>query len=253
MTLIPMWIQAIFWGAFTGAALILGALMGYFLKLNQRAVGGIMAFGSGALISALSFGLIGEAYGKGGLLITGMGFVAGAVIYSIANLIVSNKGARHRKRSNINSALVLTDNNSNGVAIAIGALIDGIPESIVIGLGMIAAGPASLVTIGAIFISNIPEGLSSSAGMKNGGKKFNYILRIWVIITIMSGISSLIGYLFFKDASMGTISFIMAIAAGAILAMVADTMMPEAFEETHNFAGFITVIGFLCAFVLEKL
>lgn len=253
MSLIPLWIQAIFWGSFTGAALIIGALIGYFLKMSQRVVGGIMAFGSGALISALSFELIGEAYNKGGLLATGLGFIIGGIIYSVANLLVSNSGAKHRKRANINNNLDLNNGNSNGVAIALGALIDGIPESLVIGLGIIGAGPASLVTIGAIFISNIPEGLSSSAGMKNNGKTFKYIFRIWIIITIMSGISSLVGYLFFKDASVGTISFIMAIAAGAILAMVADTMMPEAFEETHNFAGFITVIGFLCAFMLQKI
>jgi len=250
--LMPLWLQAIFWGTFTGGALIIGALIGYFSNLSQRVVGGIMAFGSGALISALSFELVGKAYEKGGLASTAAGFVAGAALYSCANVWVSRYGAKHRKRSNLNNTLEIEELNKNGVGIALGAAIDGIPESIVIGLGIIAGGCVSLVTVAAVFVSNVPEALSSTVGMKNSGRKLGYILSIWAGITGLSAISAWVGYYFFQGVPEVTVSFIMAITAGAILAMIADTMIPEAFEETHNFAGFITVIGFLSAFMLEK-
>lgn len=249
----PMWAQATLWGGLAGGALILGALIGYLFNLSQRVVAGIMAFGSGALISVLSFEMIWKAYEKGSLFSTATGFILGAVTYSFANLIVSKHGAKHRKRSNLNNNVNMDKTYENASAIAVGALIDGIPESIVIGLGMVAGGAVSLVTVAAVFASNVPEGLSSSAGMKNSGKKLTYVMTIWVSIAVISAISACAGYLFFKNASAETISLILAISAGAILSMIVDTMIPEAFEETHNFAGFITVIGFLFAFILDKI
>lgn len=231
----------------------MGSLAGYFLHLNQRIVAGIMAFGSGALISALSFELVEEAYRSGGLASTAVGFVLGAVIYSLANWMVSLHGAKHRKRSAPFIKDAPPDKMDNSLAIAVGALLDGIPESIVIGLGLIGGGAASAVTIAAIFVSNVPEGLSSSVGMKNSGKSMGYILGVWTSIAVACSISAGLGFIFFDRVSAATIALIMAVAAGAILAMIVDTMIPEAFAETHDFAGFITVVGFLCAFILDKI
>lgn len=246
-------LQATFWGGFAGIALLLGSFIGYFLKLNQRIIAGVMAFGSGALISALSFELLEKAYHKGGILGTAIGFVLGALIYSIANYFVSRYGAKHRKRSNLRNRVKADEFIHNDWSIAIGALIDGIPESIAIGISMINGGVVSAVTIAAVFISNVPEGLSSSAGMKKNGKSWRYVLTIWGGIALISAITSGVSYLFFQDLSNGVFAILIAVAAGAILAMIVDTMMPEAFEETHNFAGFITVIGFLCAYMLDKI
>jgi len=247
------WFQAVLWGGIAGSALILGSLIGYFFKLSQRVVAGVMAFGSGALISALSFEMVDKAYNIGGLLSTASGFVLGAIIYSAANYLVSNCGAMHRKRSNINNKLDSDKLYNNARSIAVGALIDGIPESIVIGLGLLQGGVVSIVTVVAIFISNVPEALSSTVGMKNKGKNLLFILSIWGGIAVISSIFSGIGYLAFQTVSVQVISVITAVAAGAILSMIVDTMIPEAFEETHNFAGLITVAGFLCAFMLEKM
>ena len=139
------------------------------------------------------------------------------------------------------------------MAIAVGALLDGSPESIVIGLSLLGGKGASLVAVIAVFLSNIPEGLSSAAGMKKAGRSMGYIMGIWGGIALISGIAALIGYSVFQDYSNTVIAATTAVAAGAILAMLVDTMVPEAFNETHEFTGLITVVGFMVSFILSKL
>lgn len=251
MTEIPLWLQAGFWGFVAGAALLVGAAIAYFVDISRRVIAAIMAFGSGVLISALSFELMDEAYEQGGFDSTAIGFIAGAAIYTLANWLLAHRGAKYRKHSGDRQPTE-ESNGGSGTAIAIGALLDGIPESIVIGLSMLNGGKVSMVAVIAIFLSNIPEGLSSAAGMKKAGRSFAYIFGVWGGIAITSGISALVGYTVFQGLSDEVLAFTTAIAAGAILSMLVDTMIPEAFEDAHDFAGLITVVGFLSAFVLSK-
>jgi len=210
-----------------------------------------MAFGSGVLIAALAFELVAEANEQGGLTATVAGFLAGAVTYVAANLVLARAGARHRKRSGEQQPSEAEDSGS-GAAIAIGALLDGVPESVVLGLSLLSGSVGTAVLV-AIFISNLPEGLSSASGMKNAGRSAGYVFGVWGGIAVASGLAALVGALVLQDVSGTTVAVINAVAAGAILAMIADTMIPEAFERAHLLTGLITALGFLTAFVVQQL
>jgi len=246
----PTWVQAWFWGLVAGAALIIGAAIAYLAPVPRRIIAGVMAFGGGVLISALAFELMDEAYQQGGLQATAVGFLSGAAMYTVANWYLSRSGAQHRKRSGSQQTSE-ADQPGSGLALAVGALLDGVPESIVIGVSMIGGGTVSVVTVLAVFLWNVPEGLSSAAGMKQAGRSARFIFGVWAGIAVISSLAALLGYSMGSRYPPEWIAAITAFAAGAILAMLADTMIPEAFEDAHNFTGLITVVGFLLAFVLR--
>ena len=203
-----------------------------------KAVAAIMAFGSGVLISALSFELMDEAWKQGGFPAVGAGFITGAAVYTALNMMLAARGARHRKRSDTpkreEHAAVAPKGNS--ASLALGALIDGVPESIVIGTSLLAGGAIGWVAVAAVFLSNLPEGLSSAAGARREGK------------TVMSEEDGVT-----RNSAAAVERTLAGAIAWVILAMIIDTMAPEAFEGTHDFAGLIAVFGFLTAFGLSKL
>ena len=249
----PMALQAGLWGLLSGSALLIGALVGWFVSLSRRTVAAIMAFGAGVLISALSFELMDEAWRHGGFLPVGGGFLGGAAVYTACNWLLALRGARHRKRSDKQVRGEGAQGGDNGAALAMGALLDGIPESIVIGVSLLRGGAVGLVAVIAVFLSNLPEGLSSAAGMKAEGRSARSVFLLWSAIALSAGLSSWFGYVAFAGLDLGWIAAVQSIAAGAILAMIVDTMVPEAFEGTHDFAGLIAVAGFLAAFALSKM
>lgn len=247
-----MW-AAGFWGLVGGSALVLGAAIAWFATLPQRLIASIMAVGSGVLISAVAFDLMDEAFRQGGFDATALGFLGGAAVYTAANILISRRGARHRKRSGSNPQERQPDaHSSSGAAIAVGALLDGIPESVVIGVSLLGGGGVSAVTVAAVFLSNVPEGLSSAAGMKAAGRGARYVFGVWGGIALASAVAAMIGNVALAGASPDLIAAVTAVAAGAILAMLVDTMIPEATEATHDYSGLIAVIGFLAAFMLTK-
>jgi ZIP family zinc transporter len=246
-----MW-QAAGWGWLTGAALVLGAVLGYFPRLPRPWIAVIMAFGSGILMAALSFDLLEEAYASGGASASSLGFLAGALFYTIPNWYLAQRGAQSRKQAGDRQPSEASQPGS-GMAIALGAFLDGIPESLVIGLSLLHGQSVSKVAVIAIFLSNIPEGLASAAGMRQAGRSVGYTFALWGGIAVTFGLAAMVGYVVFSGASHEVIAASIALGAGAILAMIVNTMIPEAFAHTQHFSGLIAVAGFLLAFLLSKL
>jgi ZIP family zinc transporter len=188
-----------------------------------------------------------EAFRRGGFGAATVGLMLGSLVYFGADWLVSHHGGKHRKRSQGQQA------NGTGLAITIGALLDGIPESIAIGVSLLAGGGVGWVMVAAVFLSNLPESLSAASGMRKAGHGARQILLLWSAVVLVSALAAMGGYVFLAGASPSLIAGIQAFAAGAILTMLASTMMPEAFEEGGAVVGLVTTLGFLAAFVLSKL
>jgi ZIP family zinc transporter len=250
----PIAIQAGLWGLLSGSALLIGAAIGWFVPMTRRIIAAVMAFGAGVLISALSFELMDEAWESGGIVPVVGGFLGGAIVYTIANQLLAARGAKHRKRADAKHRDGDRQrNDQNASALAVGALLDGIPESLVIGVSLLRGGGVAMVAVIAVFLSNVPEGLSSAAGMKAEGRKFAYVFGLWSAIAAFAGLASWFGYVAFDGVNPAVVAAVQATAAGAILTMVVDTMVPEAFEGTQDYAGLIAVSGFLVAFALSHM
>ncbi len=247
----PIYLEAGLWGLVAGGMLVVGAAIAWFFRVPRLVVAGVMAFGAGVLFSALAFDMVDEAEAAGGLPATVLGLAGGALAYVGANIYLNRRGAARRKSSG-DEQMSEQDQAGSGTAIAVGALLDGVPESIVLGLTLLSGQGVTVSVLAAISISNLPEGLSSSAGMKRNGRSARYVFGVWGGIALASGLAGLVGTVALDDAAPATISLITAIAAGAILTMIADTMIPEAFADTRLWTGLILTFGFITAFTLSR-
>jgi ZIP family zinc transporter len=198
------------------------------------------------LIAALCFEQIPEAKRLGGIWPTMAGLLLGGVAFVLANEWLEHLERRHRSKLPGKSSMV-------GLLIAAGAFLDGIPESLGLGLGLLGGGHLSLVMMIAILLANLPEGLASAAGLKAEGHSATYVFALWGTIVLLSGVAALLGPLLMADVSPLWLSFALGFSAGAVLCMLVDTLIPEAFAETHAFTGLITLGGFMTAFALSNL
>jgi ZIP family zinc transporter len=242
-------IEAGLWGLFAGSSLLLGAAAGYLLRISRHAIALIMAFGAGVLVSAVAFELTEEAYGIGGGDAVALGLGAGAIAFFAGDWYIDRMGGAMRKRSGMEQA------EGNSKAIAFGAALDGVPESAAIGLTLLYGGTVEAALVGAVFLSNVPEALSSAAGSRNAGHSLRAVLGRWTGIVALSGISAALGYTLLDGASDNVVAWTQAFAGGAVLCMLADTMMPQAFEDYDRrpAVGLITVLGFAVAFLLSTM
>jgi ZIP family zinc transporter len=239
-------LQSALWGAFAGSSILIGALIGLYTDLPKKVTGLIMSFGTGVLIGAASFELLTESIREDGVLTTSIGFLSGAFVFTISELFITKKGGNERKRTKKRS------DNHSGLSIFIGTIIDAIPESVIIGVSLLEQGTVSYLMVIAVFLSNFPEGLSSTVGLKKDGYSKKTLLIMWLIVVLLASLSSLLGFSLLQDASTTLLSFISAFAAGGIMAMVASTMMPEAFEEGGAIVGLISSFGLLCSLLLSQ-
>lgn len=245
-------LEATFWGLVGGCALLLGALLGLYVRASPRTIAAVMALGAGVLISAVAFDLTAEAYADGGVTAVVVGMALGACTFFGGDRLLSRRGARDRKRSRGRSRGGSVP-ASGGAALALGALLDGIPESAAIGLGLLGDGGVGIAMVAAVFLSNIPEGWSSASGMRHDGRSPSYVLLLWSGVTVASALAALLGYVLLDSASGVVVGGVQAFAAGAIITMLADTMVPEAYEEGGDAVGLITALGFALAFLLGQI
>ena len=240
---------ALGWGLLAGSSVLLGGLLTLRIRVSARALGLIMGFGSGVLISAVAYELVGEASDTAdrGLAVA-LGLFAGCGVFFAGDMLVDRMGGGDRKRIAGRQAA-----SGSGLAIVLGIVLDGIPESVVIGLGLLEGVGVSVAVLVAVFLSNLPEAIAATSGLMQSGWARSRIIALWVAVTIVCGLASLAGYAFFENASGDTIAFVLAFAGGAILTMLADTMMPEAFEHGGRLVGVFTTIGFALAFAISAL
>lgn len=241
-----MWIAAL-WGAVAGSAVFLGAVMGIGINFPKKLIALIMAFGTGTLIGAATLELLRESVEKGGLVVVAVSFLTGALTYTFFDFLVARKGAHQRKRSRENPQ------GHSGLAIFTGTVIDAIPESVIIGVSLLEGKQVSWALVTAVFVSNFPEGLSSSVGLQKNGYSKTKILILWSAVLFLSSLSAWGGYFFMGHASEMWIGAIGAFAAGGVLAMISSTMMPEAYEEGGPIVGFIASLGVIVSLTLIHL
>jgi ZIP family zinc transporter len=238
-------LEAFAWGLLSASSLVIGAVLAMRFTFSQRAIGLVMAFASGVLISAVAYELIEEAVEEHDPSGVGYGLIAGSIVFFLGDLWLDRHGAEDRNTGR--KAAV----HSGATAIMLGIVLDGIPESAVIGLSLIDGG-VSLTVIAAVFVSNLPEGLVATSGMHKGGWEEKSIWRLWAAVAAASAIAAALGFGIFDNTSDALVGFVMAFAAGAILTMLADTMMPEAFEDAGPAVGLVTTLGFGLAFLLQS-
>ncbi|MBT1636580.1 ZIP family metal transporter [Clavibacter michiganensis] len=233
-------------GLLSGLSLVVGSLVAWFVKVPREVVALVMAFGAGVLISALSFDLVDEAAASGGVIPTLGGFVAGAVVYVVLDQILEHGGFRRKHHGKSGGG------GGTGVGIALGALLDGVPETAVQGLSLTGGGALSIGVLVAVVISNFPEGMSSTADLKESGRGARYVFGLWTSIAVVCALSSLGGYELLGGLPESGQSVVMAFAAGAILAMICDTMIPEAFRKAQALTGLVTVLGFVASYAVHQ-
>lgn len=240
----PEWTWAALAGLAAGGALLAGAVVAWFVHVPVRVVATVMAFGAGVLVSALAFDLVLEAQVQGGFWPTVIGFAVGALVYVLANKLLDRFDKRNPRGT--------SEDPGTGTGIALGALLDGLPESAVLGLSMVGGGGVSVPVLIAIIISNVPEGLSSTAELKQAGRSARYVFLLWSGIAVAGSLAALLGFVLLDTASGESTAFITATAAGAILAMICDTMIPEAFRSAHSLTGLLVTVGFLLSYAVHS-
>jgi len=236
------------WGLVSASSLVLGGILALRVPIRRWVLGLVMAFGAGVLISAVAFELVEEATetsaGSGGVF---LGLFAGCAVFFVGDALIDRLGGQDRKDPGGAQA------SGSPLAIVLGTVLDGIPESAVLGLTILQGGTVSAAFLAAVFLSNLPEAISATSGLTASGWRGRAILGLWTVVAFVSALAALAGYGLLDGASAAAVAFVMSFAAGAILTMLADTMMPEAFEDGGKLVGVFTTLGFALAYLITSL
>jgi ZIP family zinc transporter len=239
---------AFLWGALASSSLVLGGLLALRFRVSGRLLGLVLGFGAGVLISAVAYELVEEAFAtsdSGSWVAAGL--FSGALAFFGGNELIDRMGGAQRK------SMGGEQEEGTALAIVLGTVLDGVPESVVIGLSLLAGETVSVAMLVAVFLSNLPEAVGATSGLAVAGWRRAHILGLWVSVVLISALASLAGYAFLADASANAIAFVLAFAGGAILTMLAETMMPEAYDRGGKAVGLATTLGFAVAFAVSAL
>ena len=228
------------WGALAGSSLVIGALLAVIRRWPGALIGGVLAFGAGALVSAVAYDLAQEGLEQSGPLAVAGGLALGAMSFYLANRLVHRIGGRDRA-------------GGAGLPLALGALLDGVPEQAVLGIGLATGQGVSIALLAAIFISNLPEAIGSASDMISAGRSGRSVLGLWTAVAAVCAASTIGGFALAMVAGSQAGGAINGFAAGALLVMLVDEMIPEARRKTGNWAGLVTVLGFALAAGLSQL
>lgn len=233
-------LEAFGWGAVAASSLLLGTVLALLRSWRSGLVGGVLAFGAGALISSVAFELAQEGLEVGGPVPVAIGVALGAAAFFFADRAVERIGGRE-------------GGGSAGLPLALGSLLDGIPEQAVLGIGLAAGQGVSVALLVAVFVSNLPEAVGSASEMRAAGRSTGVVLRLWLGVTLVCALATMGGFALADVVSGGFQAGIDGFAAGALLVMLVDQMIPEAKEKAGNRAGLATVLGFAVAAGLSNL
>jgi ZIP family zinc transporter len=239
-------LEAALWGLATSGSLLVGALLSYTLRPGHRTVGLTMALGSGALISAVAYDLVQDAFDER-VAWPALGLGVGALAFFAGDVALDRRGGERRSMRGGH------DEPGNPLAIVLGAVLDGLPESAIIGATLAEGGAVSWAFVAAVFLSNLPEAIGATTGLIAAGWSRRSIALQWLAVVAASTAAAALGWLAFDAVEGLDASFLLAFAAGALLVMLADTLMPEAFELGGRAAGLLTTLGFALAFTLSQL
>jgi ZIP family zinc transporter len=237
--------EAAFWGLVTAGSLWVGAAVALYARPRERLIGLALAFGAGALIAAVAYELVNEAF-DADLLPASAGFAVGALAFYVGDWLIDRRGGHGRKSMSGQRQLAGSAN-----AIVLGTVLDGIPESFVLGASLVEEGVVPVAVVVGVFASNVPEALSASSGLVEAGWARSRIFAMWSGVVAVSVLAAAAGWLVFDAMANATGAFTLAFAGGALLVMLADTLMPEAFELGGREAGLLTALGFALGFALS--
>tara|TARA_A100001011_G_scaffold176510_1_gene185208 strand:+ start:11433 stop:12299 length:867 start_codon:yes stop_codon:yes gene_type:complete len=246
-------LEALMWGFIAFFIQPVSAIFGAKFKISKKFISIALAFSSGVLIALLTYDLLDVSFELGGLFPTIMGLLLGIFTYIFLNKLISNLGARLAHSPSSNKRCKTESNDEKlSYALIVGALIDGIPESASIGISLLENRIVSASIIVGIIIANIPEGIASGAGLKKSGYNLKNITLIWLIVASLCSLSSFLAFIFLSNVSLSFQALIIAFAGGGVLAMVLQSVVPEAYQGTHEQVSIFGALGFSSIFIISK-
>lgn len=259
---------ALWFGLVASSALIVGAVVGVRFRLPKRLLAMLLSFAAGALITALAFELFEDAYEQGGIVRAALGLMIGAVVFAGLSALLdrwAQPGGRSKPTAEIEGSVKLdTDaaaadrpataastRGAAGLALLAAVTLDGVPENLALGVALGGAGSGGLALLAAIFVSNLPEALVGASSMKSQGRSNRSVIALWTACAALLVVAVVVGAGPLANTDPETISLPLAFAAGAVIASLADTLMPEAYEHGGPAVALSTAAGFVLSFVLS--